>query len=357
MSDIPEAVGAAVEGAAVARAVEPGHGEKAGGKGHFHEKNCLNCGEPIDGLYCKHCGQHAHLHRTMGAFFHDLMHAVLHLDGKLWHTLPLLAFRPGRLTRRYIDGERAKFVSPMALFLFSVFLIFGTFIALGISPPEEIESPISVNTSANAVVSGLEQHTADLKEQLRGLPKDDPGRAAIQREIDNLDKDIKNARELNATLSGRLNLTGDEPHTGNARLDEGIAKWRKNPGLMLYKLEANSYKFSWLLVVISTPMVWLIFAWRRRFGLYDHAVFVTYSIAFMSLFFLAIGLAGLAGVGSSILVPLALIAPLLHLFAHVKGTYQLGYLSAAWRTAALIAFIAVALVVFAFALVMLGTLG
>lgn len=38
---------------------------------------------------------------------------------------------PGRLTRRYIDGERVKFVSPMALFLFTVFLMFAVFAFTG----------------------------------------------------------------------------------------------------------------------------------------------------------------------------------------------------------------------------------
>ncbi len=37
----------------------------------------------------------------------------------------MLAWHPGHLTRRYIEGERATFVSPIALFLFSVFLMFG----------------------------------------------------------------------------------------------------------------------------------------------------------------------------------------------------------------------------------------
>ena len=38
----------------------------------------------------------------------------------------MLVFHPGELTRRYIHGERARFVSPLALFLFSVFLMFAT---------------------------------------------------------------------------------------------------------------------------------------------------------------------------------------------------------------------------------------
>ena len=69
------------------------------------------------------------------AFFHDLLHGVLHFEGKIWRTLPMLAWRPGELTRRYIDGERASFVSPIALFLFSVFLMFAVgSLSGGLSP-------------------------------------------------------------------------------------------------------------------------------------------------------------------------------------------------------------------------------
>ena len=87
----------------------------AGPDGHTHEHACLNCGAALGGDYCSACGQHAHVHRTLSAFFHDLIHGVFHFEGKTWRTLPMLAWRPGELTRRYIEGERASFVSPMAL--------------------------------------------------------------------------------------------------------------------------------------------------------------------------------------------------------------------------------------------------
>src|SRR5437764_4103950 len=117
-----EAVADAVTGGVLGRAVEPEAGE---GDGHTHESNCLNCGTPLAGPFCNQCGQHAHVHRTLGAFVHDFAHGVLHFEGKIWRTLPMLAWRPGELTRRYIDGQRASFVSPVALFLFCVFLMFA----------------------------------------------------------------------------------------------------------------------------------------------------------------------------------------------------------------------------------------
>ena len=113
------------DGRAVARAVRAGRGRGAGRRRSAALASIA--ARRSTGPYCHQCGQPAHVHRSLAAFWHDLAHGVLHFDGKIWRTLPLLAWRPGELTRRYIEGERARFVSPMALFLFSVFLMFAVF--------------------------------------------------------------------------------------------------------------------------------------------------------------------------------------------------------------------------------------
>ena len=123
MSGELDAAGTAIEGALLGAAVEPSQG----GAGTNQTGACLNCGASLSGPYCAVCGQKAQVHRTLSAIWHDILHSVLHFDGKLWRTLPMLLFKPGELTRRYVLGERAKFVSPMALFLFSIFLMFAVF--------------------------------------------------------------------------------------------------------------------------------------------------------------------------------------------------------------------------------------
>ncbi|PMY00709.1 hypothetical protein C1Y22_37340, partial [Pseudomonas sp. MPR-R2A5] len=80
-------------------------------------------GTSLQGDFCHACGQAGHVHRSLHSIGHDLLHGVFHFEGKIWRTLPMLAFHPGALTRRYIAGERERFVSPLALFLFSVFLM------------------------------------------------------------------------------------------------------------------------------------------------------------------------------------------------------------------------------------------
>jgi hypothetical protein len=127
MSGEFEAAGTAIEGALLGAAVEKSAGGIALDENGESDTICLNCGARLSGAFCASCGQKAHVHRTLSAIGHDVLHSVFHFDGKLWRTLPLLLFKPGELTRRYVHGERAKFVSPMALFLFSIFLMFAVF--------------------------------------------------------------------------------------------------------------------------------------------------------------------------------------------------------------------------------------
>ena len=62
-----DALGNAVTGSLLARAVEPEAGE-AGADGHTHEKSCLNCGTKLRGPNCTECGQKSNEHRSVRGF-------------------------------------------------------------------------------------------------------------------------------------------------------------------------------------------------------------------------------------------------------------------------------------------------
>ena len=143
-------------------------------------------------------------------------------------------------------------------------------------------------------------------------------------------------------------------------VERGIRKANENPALLLYKIQTNAYKFSWALIPISVPFLWLLFLHRRRYRrehkAYDHLVFVTYSIAYMSLsmifFFL---LRPLLPDG---LVALAFVLiPPIHVYRQLKGAYRLSRFSAAWRTIVLLVFAGWALALFMLLLLAIGVLG
>lgn len=352
MSGEIEGVGHLATGALLAHAVD-GDGRDGGGAGGL----CLNCGTRRIGSHCHHCGQGGHIHRSIGAIWHEILHGVVHFEGKLWRTLPLLAFRPGELTRRYIDGERARFVSPMAMYLFSVFTLFAVLSILGVAPPSEI----SGNTAQ--VQAGIaDQRNRLIVRRDRAVDTRDAvgtseaDRAEAERDIAEYDAEIAAIDQVQPVFGAQA--SGKSFKTGWARLDAGIEKADKNPGLMLYKLQANSYKFSWLLIPISIPFIWAMFAWRRQFRAYDHAVFATYSIAFMSILFIVLMLAHALGAPTALVATIGSLAPPLHIYRQLRGGYSLRRSRAAMRTFVLIAIsIPIIVSLFLIAVVGLGFVG
>lgn len=339
----------------MAHAVEPGAGGHDGG--NAPHGICLNCGTALAGPYCHACGQAGHIHRSLAAIWHDLAHGVLHFEGKIWRTLPMLAFRPGELTRRYVHGERARFVSPLALFLFSVFLMFAVINAFGghLETPEldEVANNPQLQAQAASQVEIQRKGIANVERKIA------EARAAGQ-DISALQENLGTRREMlksaEAASRGKLPNFADFK-TGWPRLDKGIAKANANPNLALYKIQSNAYKFSWALIPISVPFVWLMFLWHFRRRVYDHAIFVTYSLAFMSLLTILLTILWVAGVSSDLISLAALIIPPVHIYAQLKGAYEIGRVGALIRTFLLINFASVALVFFLLFLLELGIAG
>ncbi|HEX8261652.1 MAG TPA: DUF3667 domain-containing protein [Allosphingosinicella sp.] len=399
MSGGLESVGEAVTGGLAARAVEPGAGEGRGEGGGA----CLNCGTALLGPHCHQCGQAGHVHRTLTAFWHDLAHSVLHFDGKLWRTLPMLALRPGELTRRYVAGERAGFVSPMALFLFSVFLMFAVFSSVGGpfgggSTPEPDRSPAQERAEARR---DFDRERAEALAELRELRAERARRAAARQPTASVDGRIQRLQarlaleeklfnqaldliaaeekseadrakaEAENTVAGPARKAVEAADSNemvlvsgadslNAWFRNAYRKAKENPSLLAYKLQTNAYKFSWALIPISVPFLWLLFLHRaryRRFKAYDHTVFVTYSIAFMSLGLIALSLLRLVGMPAVFAVLAITFVPPVHIYRQLRGAYALSRWSAVWRTFVLINFAFIAASLFFTLLLALGLLG
>ncbi|MCW3834647.1 DUF3667 domain-containing protein [Sphingomonas canadensis] len=346
-----DAAGDIVTGALLGRAMEPHAGEGAEGG---HGGTCLNCGTALIGPHCHQCGQTAHIHRSLGAIGHDILHGVVHFEGKLWHTLPLLAFRPGKLTRRYIEGERARFVSPIALFLFSIFTLFAVFSLLGVAPQSFKTTPMTPEKAAETRAKLVESRQKAVAERARVTPGSGPAKA-LDGTIAGLDDAIARA-DAGKPVMGPV-ATDLDIETGWERLDHGIKKAIENPSLASYKLQSNSYKLSWALIPLSLPFLWLAFAWRREFGLYDHAIFVTYSIAFMSLLFIAVTLLSAAGLPGGPLNAAVAVAVPLHIYSQLRDAYRLSRLGAVLRTIYLLASGVIVLIVFLAGVLALGLLG
>ncbi len=325
----------------------------------------------------------------------EVLHGLFHFDTKAWRTLPMLAFRPGTLTRSYIYGQRARYISPLALFLFTIFLMFFAFAFVDVDvfrvnaaenraeivaelqqarvELTEAESALAVERAARGAAPTLQQGLRDdARERAIALARDAVARLedrlaradnmiAIDREgapaaasppAVNAEAETWQARVSEAAKNGDITIGTPFPQL-NARVLHSL----ENPDLALYKIQQSAYKFSFLLVPISLPFIWLLFIWKRGLTLYDHVVFVLYSLSFASVLFVVVALstkvAWLEWLGATLF---GLGLPV-HMFFHLKGAYALGWWSAIWRASFLILFAWVAFAVFLLTIILLGLTG
>ncbi|MFL6578394.1 MAG: DUF3667 domain-containing protein [Povalibacter sp.] len=395
MSIEGEAAGDVLTGAVIAHTVE---GRKTGSDGaHGAEEHalCRNCGAQLQGAYCSNCGQSAHIHRTLTSIGHDILHGVFHFEGKVWKTFPELFFHPGRLTRRYIDGERAKFVSPMALYLFTVFLMFAVIGSIGgghsgqnntninfVTPDskeakDELAASLSemdqeiASTRAKLAKPGLDaDERADLEDDLTSIQSSRDAVAAVASgDLSKLTsagrasaaKKQQGAEAKAATdEDGQIVSPNTNINTGWSALDDrlraGVQEIKENPRLLIYKLKTYGYKYSWALIPMSLPFLWLLFFWRRDVHLYDHAIFVTYSISFIMLLLVLLSILGALHVSSTILGLSTLLVPI-HMYKQLRGAYSLSRFGAFMRLIFLLISASIVLVLFTALLVLLGLTG
>ena len=78
------------------------------------ETLCRSCGDALGGAFCAGCGQrHVTGRLTIGGVWEEVLQQVAVVDRGLWYTVVALTRDPGRTIRRYLDGERRRFVGPI----------------------------------------------------------------------------------------------------------------------------------------------------------------------------------------------------------------------------------------------------
>jgi hypothetical protein len=103
--------------------------------------HCKNCGNLLHGQYCAVCGQYALVtNQPLKESILSYLDTNYAFDQRLGNTLYFLFFKPGKLTREFINGRIARYVHPFKLYFFASILFFG--IALGFNSSEKAHEKI-----------------------------------------------------------------------------------------------------------------------------------------------------------------------------------------------------------------------
>jgi hypothetical protein len=184
----------------------------------------------------------------------------------------MLLWRPGELTRRYIEGQRARFVSPMAMFLFSVFLMFAVFSSLGGEAFKDrsgakAQAPAleEIATTRAQTVAELEQQfKADRDEAVSELKALEQARTTLRsmgKDAGPVEQDMRTSGPSNWWRSGCSGRRGDParggppqdraPETGQRGLDPSperggarpvrrrVQEGKRNRSLLAYKVKTT----------------------------------------------------------------------------------------------------------------------
>lgn len=130
--------------------------------------DCLNCGTALQGPFCHYCGQpDRNFMRFFPVLLRELMEDFLDFDSRFMRTMKPLLFRPGKLTRDYLDGRRFRYTPPLRLYIFSSIACF--FLAALIA-----RDSIQIDTEGDDVVAGLQISHVDDPEVQQALERMDP---------------------------------------------------------------------------------------------------------------------------------------------------------------------------------------
>jgi len=222
MSGEIEAAGALATAGAVAGVIE---GREGGAPG---EGDCSNCGAKLTGPFCAQCGQHAYPRRKLIHVIGELAHGIFYLETKTWRTLPMVLFRPGTLTRDYVFGKRARYLSPLTMFLFAIFIMFFAF--------STIEAPTNIRNNEVTVTQEdltearreLTQAQAELARARTNPDPDEPAGLEVslaegaveiaQTQVDRLERQLaaaqaREAERARAEAPIQLEVSPDAPAT------------------------------------------------------------------------------------------------------------------------------------------------
>ena len=136
--------------------------------------HCANCGASMQGEFCHECGQSIHsVLKPVHGMLEETMETVLHIDGRIVHTLPPLLTKPGFLTMEYFAGRRVRYIAPFRLmFVLSLLSFFVFHLAIdqiADKIPANGAPLVSVDSSAIESAATPAEVRKALRHELEGL--------------------------------------------------------------------------------------------------------------------------------------------------------------------------------------------
>jgi len=336
----------------------------------YRGNKCLNCNVPLDVIdrYCHNCGQiNTTKKLSLKDFFNEFFSSIFSYDSRLRHTIIVLLFRPGVISKDYIEGKRIKYANPFRFFL-SVSIIF--FIIFGISSSidnisrdfnqglkeglkEEKNKDETKKNSSDFTIKNHKKENVNLSKadpvltNSKNFIKNDTINSVSQKnkqkevyyseaQLDTLSF-FKATRKRMDTYQSHYKRTNEEfvkialdsLHHNNTMYNRYLYKriikttaFEENP-LILFKFIFDHLPFIiFFFLPFFTLAIWMLYL-RRSFNYMEHLVFIFHT---QTMFFILMGITILINqiISSEVILGIVLLIFLFYLYKAMRKFYQQG---------------------------------
>ncbi|HEU0299605.1 MAG TPA: DUF3667 domain-containing protein [Longimicrobium sp.] len=244
------------------------------------DRPCLNCGDPAVGPYCPTCGQRkVDVRVSLRRMAREALDDQLSLNSTLPRTLGALFFRPGRLTREYVQGRIVRYIPPFRLYLVSslaFFLVLPLVANPGeIAMEEDSEERLDSLRAAALGDSVLLAHARSRGEDTTAYARAIRERGRVRRGGSvNIGPEPEEVGPLLRPLARRMKRT-------EARLN--ALPQREALRLLVETIEENAPIGVFVMMPFSALILKLLYVRRKRFYV-EHFVFAlhVHSFAFLT---------------------------------------------------------------------------
>jgi len=316
---------------------------------------CLNCEHPLDlsDKYCPECGQMNSTKRlSFDDFFYEFLSGFYAYDSLLRRTLRVMLFSPGKLTKEYVQGKRARYVNPFKFYLTATIVFF---IVYGFIQTFENGEDAPGNVSEVRDLTAEER--VEIRNELRELPA--PAYPVLnsdslltmpdsvipeayidkyisQRELDTLNMFNSLYKQIilyekfhKDTDISRADIALDSLHHARTAYNRwaykkgmDVSEFKEEPGLLMNYFINKLPIIIFFYLPVFALFIWLLYA-RRPFNYMEHLVFVFHvQTTFFVLLLIALPLNLILNTG--FFTTAALILFLFYLYKALKKFYGQG---------------------------------
>ncbi|MCY2688403.1 DUF3667 domain-containing protein [Salinimicrobium sp. TH3] len=285
----------------------------------YRNTECLNCYHPLDisDEYCPNCGQlNSTKKLAFNDFFNEFFAGIFAYDSRFYRTLGVLLFKPGKISKDYIQGKRVRYANPYRFYLSASIIFFLLW-----SVTHEIEPPVNIDTE----VTEAQRREAD--SLLAATRAENPELGIILPEVSTVEDSVQTSRyvpeaaldtmNFSEAITTRYKVFSDfykrtetrNPHVAMDSLNYRDTRYNQ----WFYKKTVDAERFSsdsdlfWNYFYSKLPFIiffylpifalfiWLLYL-RRPFTYMEHLIFTFHNqTTWFVLFGIAVGINSILG--------------------------------------------------------------